>query len=122
MIQAILHFWQLKDLRSKVLLTLGILIIARVLVFIPLPLIQVTALRELFANNAFLGFLNLFSGGGLENFSIVTMGVSPYITASIIMQLLGIIIPSLEELKKEGEYGQRKINQYTRLITFPLAI
>src|SRR6266508_480469 len=115
MIEALIHFWQLKDLRTKILLTLGLLLIARILVFIPLPLIQVTALRELFAQNAFLGFLNIFSGGGLQNFSIVTMGVSPYITASIIMQLLGIVIPSLEELQKEGDFGQRKINQYTRL-------
>jgi preprotein translocase subunit SecY len=76
----------------------------------------------LFDQNAFLGFLNIFSGGGLENFSIVTMGVGPYITASIIMQLLGIIVPSLEELQKEGEFGQRKINQYTRYLTVPLGI
>lgn len=122
MIDAIKQFWQLRDLRSKVLITLFILAIARVLIFIPLPLIETTRLKELFDQNALLGFLNIFSGGGLENFSIVTMGVGPYITASIIMQLLVYVIPSLEELQKEGEYGQRKINQYTRLLTFPLAL
>ncbi len=120
--QSLAQFWQLKDLRKKVLITLGLLAIVRVLIFIPLPLIQTTALKQLFDNNDFLGFLNIFSGGGLQNFSIVTMGVGPYITASIIMQLLTVIVPSLEELQSEGDYGQKKINQYTRLMTFPLAI
>ncbi|HEY1074105.1 MAG TPA: preprotein translocase subunit SecY [Patescibacteria group bacterium] len=119
---AIIRFWQLKDLRRKVIVTIFLLAIARTLIYIPLPLIQTSALKELFAQNAFLGFLNIFSGGGLENFSIITMGVGPYITASIIMQLMGVIIPSLEELQQEGEYGQKKINQYTRLLTLPLAI
>lgn len=122
MFNGLIHFWQLKDLRRKVLTTVFILAIARLLIFIPLPLIKVTALKELFTQNAFLGFLNIFSGGGLENFSIVAMGVGPYITASIIMQLLTILIPSLEELQKEGQYGQRKINQYTRYLTLPLGI
>ncbi len=122
MLERFLHFWHLKELRQKVFLTLGLLLVARILIFIPLPLIRTSALKELFDQNAFLGFLNIFSGGGLENFSIVTMGVGPYITASIIMQLLTIIVPSLEELQNEGDYGQRKINQYTRLLTLPLGI
>lgn len=121
MIDSFLQFWKLKDLRRKVLITLFLLAIARILIFIPIPLINTVALKELFNQNAFLGFLNIFSGGGLENFSIVSMGVGPYITASIIMQLLTIIVPSLEELQQEGEYGQRKINQYTRLLTLPLS-
>lgn len=120
--QGLITFWQLKDLRTKVLISLALLLVARILIFIPLPLIETSALRQLFDQNAFLGFLNIFSGGGLENFSIVTMGVGPYITASIIMQLLGILIPSVEQLQNEGEYGQRKINQYTRMLTFPFAI
>ena len=98
------------------------LVIARILIFIPLPLIETHQLKQLFDQNAFLGFLNIFSGGGLENFSIITMGVGPYITASIMMQLLGVIVPSLEALQQEGEYGQRKISQYTRLLTLPLGI
>jgi preprotein translocase subunit SecY len=122
MFQPLIQFWQLKDLRKRVLVTLLILVVARILIFIPLPLIHTSALKQLFQQNEFLGFLNIFSGGGLENFSIITMGVGPYITASIIMQLLGIVIPSLEELQKEGDFGQRKINQYTRLLTLPLAI
>ena len=122
MIDVLLSFWNLKDLRKRVLLTVSLLLVARILIFIPLPLIRTVALKQLFDQNAFLGFLNIFSGGGLENFSVVTMGVGPYITASIIMQLLTIVSPALEELKKEGEYGQRKMNQYTRVLTFPLAI
>src|SRR5688572_23864656 len=98
MFDALVQFWQLRDLRRKVIVTLFILVIARILVFVPLPLIQTTALRQYFEQNQLLGFLNLFSGGGLENFSIIAMGVGPYITASIIMQLLTIVVPSLEEL------------------------
>ncbi len=122
MLESFLNFWKHKDLRSKILITVFMLIIVRLLIFVPIPLIQPTALKQLFEQNEFLGFLNIFSGGGLENFSIVSMGVSPFITASIIMQLLGIVIPSLEELQKEGEYGQRKINQYTRLLSLPFGV
>lgn len=122
MFESFLNFWKHKDLRSKILITLFMLVIVRLLIFIPIPLIQPTALQQLFSQNEFLGFLNIFSGGGLENFSIISMGVSPFITASIIMQLLGIVIPSLEELQKEGEYGQRKINQYTRLLSLPFGV
>ncbi len=122
MIDALTRFWQLTDLRRKVLTTLGILLIARVLIFVPLPLIQPTALQEFFKQNDLLGFLNIFSGGGLENFSIIAMGVGPYITASIIMQLLTLVIPQLEELQDEGEFGQKKINQYSRLLTIPIGL
>ncbi len=122
MFQKLVQFWQLKDLRRRVLITLGLLLLERLLIFIPLPLIRTSALREFFNQNDLLGFLNIFSGGGLQNFSIITMGVGPYITASIVMQLLTIVIPSLEELQKEGEYGQRKINQYSRLLTVPIGI
>lgn len=122
MLESFIQFWKNKDLRTKILITVAMLVMVRLLIFVPIPLIQPTALKELFAQNEFLGFLNIFSGGGLENFSIVAMGVSPFITASIIMQLLGIVIPALEELQKEGEYGQRKINQYTRLLSLPFGI
>lgn len=122
MVEAFVKLWRVSDLRRKILLSLGLLLIARFLIFIPLPLIETSQIREIFNQNAFLGFLNIFSGGGLENFSIVTMGVGPYITASIVMQLLTIIVPSLEALQKEGMHGQRKINQYTRLLTVPLGV
>lgn len=122
MVEAFLKLWRVRDLRRKIFISLGLLLIARFLIFIPLPLIETSQIKEIFNQNAFLGFLNIFSGGGLENFSIVTMGVGPYITASIVMQLLTIIVPSLELLQKEGMYGQRKINQYTRLLTVPLGI
>ncbi|KKR99461.1 MAG: Protein translocase subunit SecY [Candidatus Magasanikbacteria bacterium GW2011_GWC2_41_17] len=79
------------------------------------------ALRKFFQSNQILGLMNIFSGGTMENFSVIMLGVAPYITASIIFQLLAMIIPSLEEMSKEGESGQRRINQYTRWLAVPLA-
>ena len=84
---SLINFWRVTDLRRKILFSLALLVIARILIFIPLPLIETHQLKQLFDQNAFLGFLNIFSGGGLENFSIITMGVGPYITASIMMML-----------------------------------
>jgi len=89
---------------------------------IPLPGVDLVALKRFFDANQVLGLLNLFSGGTIENFSIVALGVAPYITASIIFQLLGMIFPRIEEIQKEGESGQRRINQWTRMLTIPLAI
>lgn len=113
--------FKLPDLRLKVFITLALLILVRILAHIPLPGVDLAALREFFQNNQIFGFLNMFSGGTMSNFSIILMGVGPYITASIIMQLLGHVIPALENLQKEGEYGQRKLNQYTRYLTVPMA-
>jgi preprotein translocase subunit SecY len=113
--------WRVRDLRARILFVLGLLFVFRIAAHIPIPGVDVVALKDFFSSNQFLGLLNIFSGGALENFSIVMLGVGPYITASIIMQLLVMIIPRLEELSKEGEYGQQKINQWTRLITVPLA-
>ena len=110
------------DLRNKILYVLGILVIFRVLAHIPVPGIDLTELKSFFERNQLFGMLNLFSGGAMRNFSIVMMGVGPYITSSIIFQLLAMIVPSLEALQKEGEYGRKKINQYTRIATVPLAI
>jgi len=110
-----------KDLRNKILYVLGILVLFRILAHIPVPGIRVEELRSFFERNQLFGMLDLFSGGALRNFSIVMMGVGPYITSSIIFQLLTMIIPSLEALQKEGEYGRQKINYYTRLATVPLA-
>lgn len=110
-----------KDVRRKVFVTFFILIIFRVFAHIPIPGVNVVALRQLFSQNQFLGLLDIFSGGTLANFSVIALGLNPYINASIILQLLTMVFPSLENLSKEGEYGRQKINQYTRLITVPLA-
>ncbi len=110
-----------KDLRNRILFVLGMLVIYRLVAHIPMPGVDADRLKALFETNQFLGLLNLFSGGGMQNFSVIMVGVAPYITASIILQLLTMIVPKLEELSKEGEYGQKKINQYTKYLTVPLA-
>jgi preprotein translocase subunit SecY len=116
------QIWRIKEVRGKILIVLGLLIIFRIAAHIPIPGVDVSQLKEFFGSNQLLGLLNVFSGGALENFSIVMLGVGPYITASIIFQLLQMIIPKLEEIAKEGERGQQRINQWTRLLTVPLAI
>ncbi|MFQ6057761.1 MAG: preprotein translocase subunit SecY [Anaerolineae bacterium] len=121
MIQAVRNAFKLPDLRRKILFTLGILVVFRLAAHIPVPGVDREALRQVIQANQLLGFLNMLSGGAMKNFSVVMMGVYPYITASIIMQLLMPIIPQLEELAKEGEAGRNKINQYTYWLTVPLA-
>ncbi|MEK7546124.1 MAG: preprotein translocase subunit SecY [Patescibacteria group bacterium] len=113
--------WKQKDLRTSLLKVLGILVIFRIAAHIPIPGVDLTALRNFFQSNQLLGLMNVFSGGTLDNFSVVALGVGPYITASIILQLLTMIVPQLEELSKDGEQGQRKINQYTRYLSVPMA-
>lgn len=122
MFEKISQIWKLKDLRNNILFVLGILAIARIAAHIPLPGVDIVGLKKFFANNQILGLMNIFSGGGMENFSVVMLGVAPYITASIIFQLLTMVVPSLEELSKEGEYGRNKINMWTRWLTVPLAV
>jgi len=117
----IIQIWKIKDLRNSILFVLAMLVISRIAAHIPIPGIDATALKDFFASNQLLGIMNILSGGGMENFSIVAMGVAPYITASIIFQLLTMIVPALEELQKEGEAGRQKINQWTRMLTVPLA-
>ena len=117
----ILQIWKIKDLRKSILFVLAMLIIFRIAAHIPIPGIDQAALSSFFASNQLLGIMNVLSGGGMENFSIVAMGIAPYITASIIFQLLTMIIPKLEELSKEGEAGRKKITQWTRMLTVPLA-
>lgn len=113
--------WKTKDLRIKIIMVLVLLLVTRVLAHVPIPGVDATALKAAFQQNQFLGLLDIFSGGGLTNFSIAMLGVGPYITASIIIQLLTIIIPSLSDLSKEGgEAGRQKLNQYTRYLTIPL--
>lgn len=121
MLQAVINAFKIPDLRAKILFTLGILVVFRIVAHIPVPGVNQQRLQELFQTNALLGMLNLFSGSALENFSIAAMGVYPYITASIIMQLLTPVIPRLTEWSKEGEYGRQKINQWTHWLTVPLA-
>jgi preprotein translocase subunit SecY len=120
-IDNVLNAFRIPDLRNKLLYTIGLLLVFRVVAHIPVPGVDLAKLRDLFANNQLLGLLNLFSGGALQTFSVAAMGVYPYITASIIMQLLMPLLPQLEALSKEGEMGRNKLNQYTRIMTVPLA-
>ena len=114
--------WIDKSLRRKVLFVLVALIIFRLFAAIPIPGIDTLALNRFLSNNQFLGILNIFSGGGLTNLSIIMLGVGPYITASIIMQLLTIMVPALKRIyHEEGEAGRKKFTQYSRLLTIPLA-
>jgi preprotein translocase subunit SecY len=122
MLEKIKQIWQIKDLKKRILFVLGLLIIFRIAAHIPIPGINIENLKDFFGRNEMLGMLNVLSGGAMSNFSLVAMGVAPYITASIIMQLLTMIVPRLEELSKEGPSGTQKINQYSRLLTVPLAI
>jgi preprotein translocase subunit SecY len=117
------------DMRNRILAVLGMLLVFRILAIIPIPLSDTQSLKDLLDTiftatdgSQFLSFLNIASGGALANFSIMIVGLGPYINASIIMQLLTRAIPKLETLNKEGEFGRRKINQYTRILTLPLAI
>lgn len=119
--QTVVKIWKHKDLRRKIVFVLGLLVVFRFAAHIPIPGIAVENLRNFFDSNAYLGLLNIFSGGALENFSLVMLGVGPYITASIIFQLLSMIVPKLEEMQKETD-GQRQIQQWTRYLTVPLAI
>jgi len=108
-------------LRDKILFVLAMLVIFRLAAHIPIPGVNIAALKDVFSNNQILGLMNIFSGGGMQNFSIVMMGVAPYITSSIIFQLLGMIVPALEEMQKE-EDGRQKINKWTRWLSVPLAV
>lgn len=124
MLQAVLRAIQLPDLRRRILFTLGMLLIFRLIAHIPVPNINPTSLQQLqdaLANNQLAQLLNIFAGGALQNFSVAAMGVYPYITASIIMQLLQPLIPALQELSKEGEQGRIKMNRYQMWLTIPLA-
>lgn len=121
MFDKINQIWKARDLRNSLLYVLGLLVIFRLAAHIPIPGVNEVALKNLFASNQMLGMMNLFSGGGMETFSVVMMGVAPYITASIIFQLLGMIVPSIEEMQKE-EAGRQKINMWTRWLTVPMAM
>ena len=117
-----INLFKSKDLRKKVLITLSILVFFRLLAHIPAAGIDRDSLKVLFSGSPLLSLLDVFSGGTLANFSILALGLGPYINASIVMQLLTYVVPKLEELSKEGEYGQERISQYTRLISIPLSL
>lgn len=109
------------DIRKKLIFTLGIFIVFRFFAHIPVSGVNLAQLKALFEQNQFLGLLDIFSGGTLANFSVMGLGLNPYINASIILQLCTMVFPKLEALSKEGESGRQKINQYTRFLTVPLA-
>ncbi|MEA3254051.1 MAG: preprotein translocase subunit SecY, partial [Chloroflexota bacterium] len=121
LVQAMRDSFALPDLRHRLLFTMAVLAIFRFLVHVPLPGIDLAALHEFFSQNELLGMMDLFSGGAMKNFSIVAMGVYPYITASIIMQLLVPVIPRLQAISQQGEAGQHKINRITHLLVVPFA-
>ena len=120
MIEAVANAFKVPDLKRRIFFTLAMIAVYRFGAHIPVPGVDVGALKDLFAQTPLLGFLDLFAGGALSNFAIFALGIMPYITASIIMQLLTIVIPTLGQWAKEGEVGQRKITQYTRYLTLVL--
>ncbi|MEL6892473.1 MAG: preprotein translocase subunit SecY, partial [Actinomycetota bacterium] len=124
MISSFLNIFKISDLRNKLLFVVLMVAVYRLGVAVQVPGVDPIAIEQLRASadqQGALGFLNLFSGGAFESFSIFALGILPYITASIIMQVLGVVIPKLEELQQEGAIGQRKITQYTRYVTIGLA-
>lgn len=120
MFDKLIQIWKAKDLRNNILFVLAMLVIFRLAAHVPVPGVNADALKSIFEGNQVLGLMNIFSGGSMQNFSIVMMGVAPYITSSIIFQLLAMIVPKLEEMQKE-EQGRQKINMWTRWLTVPLA-
>ena len=121
LLQAAIDAFRLPDLRRRLLVTFGILVVFRLIAHVPLPGVDSAALAALFENNAILGMIDLFSGGAMKNFSVAAMGVYPYITASIIMTVMTPVIPKLQAMAQEGEAGRNKINRITHWLTIPLA-
>ncbi|MDZ7798073.1 MAG: preprotein translocase subunit SecY [Patescibacteria group bacterium] len=121
MLEKLSQIWRVKEIRNKILYVLFILLIFRLAAHIPIPGVDIEGLKSFFESNQLLGLANLFSGGAMSNFSVVMLGIAPYITSSIIFQLLTVIVPRLAELQKE-ESGRQKINQWQRMLTVPLAI
>lgn len=123
MFQKLIQIFKIRDLRNKILFVLGVFVIFRIMANIPIPGINLENLRNFFGQFQIFGLLNLFTGGALENLSIAMLGLGPYITAVIVMQLLTMIFPQLEKMyKEEGEAGRQKFNQYGRVLTIPFAM
>src|SRR3990172_1305250 len=114
MFEALINAFRAPDIRRRILFVLGMLVVYRALAVVPVPNVDHQALTDLVESQTFLQLLDLFSGGGLSSFSIVAMGVNPYINASIIMQLMQGVVPRLQALSREGEYGRTRLNQHTR--------
>lgn len=114
------RIWKTAEVRNSILFVLAMVVLFRLTTHVPIPGIDASSLSKLFQGNQFFGMLDIFSGGALKSFSVMALGVGPYITASIIFQLLGMIVPKFEEMQKE-ERGRQKINQWSRLLTVPLA-
>lgn len=121
MIQSLQSIFHIKDLRQKIIATLLLVLVYKFLSVIPIPGVNTAGLSAIMEQQQGLGFFSALMGGGLENFSIILMGLSPYINAVIIIQLLGVIVPQIGDLQKEGEQGQKKITKYTRWLTLPIA-
>ncbi len=121
LLQAMIDAFSLPDLRRRILITFGILVVFRLIAHVPLPGVNPDVLQDLFDRNALLGMFDMFSGGAMRNFSVAAMGVYPYITASIIMQLMTPVIPRLQALAQEGEAGRNRINLITHWLVVPLA-
>ena len=121
LIQSMMDAWRVPDLRAKILFTMAMLVIFRFVAQVPVPGVDTQALSQAFDQQALLGFLDLFSGGALANLSVAALGCYPYITASIVMQILTPAIPSLKAISQEGEYGRQRINQITHWLTVPIA-
>ena len=121
MLQGVANAFKLPDLRKKIIFTLMVLVVYRFAAHIPVPGVNIEALRQVFQQNQLLGLFDMLSGGAMSNFSVMAMGVYPYITAQIVLQLLQPIIPALEQLGKEGEAGRQKMNMYTHILTIPMA-
>ena len=122
LLQALVDAWRQPDVRQKLAFTLAMLVVFRLVAHVPIPDINKTQLENALDNNPVLGFLNLFSGGGLDNLSIVALGVYPYITASIVMNLLQPMIPKLQALAQEGETGRNRIQLYTYWLAIPVDV
>ena len=122
MFSTFVNAWKIKDQRTKILYTGLLIFLFRLGVHIPVPLIDPTAIRSIFSSSNFFGFLNVMSGGALKQMSFFALAVGPYITSSIVIQLLTVVIPSWEEMSKEGEEGRKKLQEYTRYITVALAM
>ncbi len=122
LLEALVNALRLPELRNKILFTAGMLVVLRVFAQVSIPGANQQALTQLFSGSALLGLLNLFSGGGLQTFSVVAMGVNPYINAIIIMQLLGVVSERINEINKEGEMGRQRISRWTRWLTVGLAL
>lgn len=121
MLKTLHNIWHSKELRNRILFTIGMVALYRLMTHITIPGVDREALAFVFEKNSLLGAFSMLTGGSAENFSIVLMGLSPYINASIIIQLLTVIVPRMEELSKEGEYGRKTLNRWTRWLALPLA-